>query len=398
MSEVAAAGPGSRPIRVLSLIPTFWPRQGGAQMVLAAIARGLGDRIENVVLTRGYAGSPSFERYDDLGVHRYPNVAPERWKDYATGAHHVPFPAKACVAVLDALGCILPLRRLTSDIDLVHLHFPLPLGLGAVAVKRRKQWPLVVTVHGNADVYELPRALEPLTRAVLDRADVVVSVSEDLADYLRSNLGAHEVFVVPNGVDTALLSPSFRPESDVVTLVSISRIVPRKNIPILIEAVESLAREGETRLRLAIAGTGPSEAEVARLASASTGATRFHGFVDEAEKRKLLGQADVFVQLSTREGLSVATLEAMASGLVCLVSDRPGVREPVTPGVTGFLVPDPESVAGVKAVLRQLIDARDKLAEMKRAARRVVEQKYSLEAMAEGYYRVYTELLQRRRR
>ncbi len=388
----------ARPIRVMSLIPTFWPRQGGAQMVLAAIAHGLGDRIENVVLTRGYAGSPRYERYDDLGVHRYPNIAPERWKDYATGAHHVPFPAKACVAVLDALGCMRPLKRLTSGVDLVHLHFPLPLGLGVIAMKPFGHWPLVVTVHGNADVYELPRALEPLTRAVLAKADVVVSVSEDLADYLRGNMGVREVFVVPNGVDTALYCPSERPETDVITLTSISRIVPRKNIPILIEAVESLVREGETRLKLVIAGTGPSEGEVARLASASSGATRFLGFVDEAHKRELLTQADVFVQLSTREGLSVATLEAMSCGLACLVSDRPGVREPVTPGVTGLLVRDPESVGGVKAVLKELIGARARLPDMKRAGRRVVEEKYSLSAMAEGYYRVYTELLKRGRR
>ena len=62
----------------------------------------------------------------------------------------------------------------------MHLHFPLPLGMSVLIVRALVKRPLVVTVHGNADVYELPRAMEPLTRAVLQRADVVVSVSEDL--------------------------------------------------------------------------------------------------------------------------------------------------------------------------------------------------------------------------
>jgi glycosyltransferase involved in cell wall biosynthesis len=393
-----AAESAVRPIRVLSLIPTFWPRQGGAQMVLAAIASGLGSRIEDVVLTRGYAGSPTRERYDDLDVERYLNPMPERWKDYATGTHHVPFPAKAAVALFDTFGCLFPLGRLAKEADLVHLHFPLPLGLSVLALPSLRGVPLVVTVHGNADIYELPLFFAPLTRAVLKRADAVVSVSEDLATHLQGALGVPAVNVVPNGVDTELFRPSPRTPSDTVTLFSISRIVPRKNIPVLINAVEALAREGEKRLRLVIAGTGPAEAEVARLASESHGATKYLGFVDEERKRELLAEVDVFVQLSIREGLSVATLEALASGLPCVVSDLPGVREPVTAGETGFLVRDPERVEDVIVALRQLLDAREKLPAMREAARRKAEERYSLKSMTEGYWKVYSEVLARRRR
>jgi glycosyltransferase involved in cell wall biosynthesis len=398
VSPPPEASAPSRPIRVLSLIPTFWPRQGGAQMVLAAIANGLGTRIEDVVLTRGYAGSPSRERYDDLDVERYLNPMPERWKDYATGTHHVPFPAKAAVALFDTLGALLPLGRLAREVELVHLHFPLPLGLSVLALPSLRQVPLVVTVHGNADIYELPIFFAPLTRAVLKRADAVVSVSEDLATHLQGALGVPAVTVVPNGIDTDLFRPTPREPSDTITLFSISRIVPRKNIPVLINAVEALAREGEKRLRLVIAGTGPAEAEVARLASESQGATKYLGFIDEERKRELLAEVDVFVQLSIREGLSVATLEALASGLPCVVSDLPGVREPVTAGETGFLVRDPERVEDVIVALRQLLDARDKLPAMRIAARKKAEQRYSLHSMTEGYWQVYRDVLARRRR
>jgi len=385
----------AKPLRVVSIIPTFWPRQGGAQVVVASIAKGLGSRLDNVVLTRGYRGSPVDQRYLELRVRRYRNPAPVRWKDYATGRHHVPFAAKACVGIFDVLGSIVPLYALARRTELVHLHFPLPLGLSVLVLQKLARRPLVVTVHGNGDIYELPPALAPLTRAVLSRADAIVSVSRDLASHLADKFGVEQVTVVPNGVDTELFQPSHRPPSDTMTLLSVSRIVPRKNIPVLIAAVNALAKAGE-RIRVVIAGTGPEEAEVAWLAAATNGVARFVGFVSETGKRELFAEADAFVQLSTREGLSVATLEALASGLPCVVSDVPGVREPILPGVTGYLVRNPENVEDVMNALRGLLADRHRLAQMKRAARLVSEEQYSLRAMAEGYWGVYQGVLDRR--
>jgi len=363
-------------------------------MVLAEIAQGLGARLECTVLTRGYSDCPTTETLAGMQVVRYPNPAPEKWKDYATGKNRVSFPSKLCVGVFDVLGSLPLIRRLARDADLVHLHFPLPLGLGAVAVKKLSGRPLVVTVHGNADIYELPPAISPITSAVLRSADEIVSVSEDLAEHLKSSFGVKRVTAVPNGVDTNLFQPKPHVASDELTLVSISRIVPRKNINVLIEAVRTLAERGEKRLRLLIAGTGPAEAEVARLAASCPGAS-YLGFIDEHQKRELLARADAFVQLSIREGLSIATLEAMACGVPCIVSDLPGVREPVTAGETGFLVSDPESVTAVVATLERLLETRAELTRMRQAARRSAEDKYSVQAMAEGYWRVYERVLGR---
>jgi glycosyltransferase involved in cell wall biosynthesis len=257
--------------------------------------------------------------------------------------------------------------------------------------------PLVVTVHGNADVYELPTALAPVTRAVLKRADAVVSVSEDLADHLTRVMGVNKVTVIPNGIDVNEFQPrSTTPTGDThIRLFSISRLVPRKNIHVLIAAVEQLVKEG-ARLSLVIAGTGPERDRIERLAQESAGSVRFVGFIDEAEKRRLLSEADVFVQLSTREGLSIATLEALASGVPCLVSDLPGVREPIRPGHTGWYVDDPENVQSVVASLRRVLADRINLADMKQACRTVAVERYSLRKMCESYWTVFTDLLRTR--
>lgn len=383
--------PLGRSIRLLSVYPTFWPRQGGGQMVLAAIARGLSPEITNVVLTRRLHDTPAHQQYEYLSVERFWNPAPAVWKEYATGVHHVSFWKRAVVTGID-IFCALPrLLRLMREADLVHLHFPLPLGISLLIMRALVKRPLVVTVHGNADVYELPKAMEPVTRAVLQRADAVVSVSQDLGDYLRETMRVPNVTVIPNGVDVSEFHPSaaVRPR---LTLFSISRLVPRKNVSLLIAAVTRLAAEG-LPLSLVVAGTGPEEERIRRLAEQSAGVVQFIGFIDEERKREILSETDVFVQLSTREGLSIATLEALASGVPCVVSNLPGVREPVDAGRTGWYVEDPEDVNSVITALRQVVADRHRLADMKRACRAVAIERYSLEAMCEGYWNLFTGLV-----
>jgi glycosyltransferase involved in cell wall biosynthesis len=386
--------PLGRPIRLLSLYPTFWPRQGGGQMVLAAIAQGLSPQIENVVLTRQLHDTPAHQDYEYLSVERFWNPAPAVWKEYATGIHHVPFWKKTIVTGLDIFCALPPLRRLASRSDLIHLHFPLPLGVSALLMRPVVKRPLVVTVHGNADVYELPKAMEPVTRAVLTHADAVVSVSHDLAHYLQDVMRVRNVTVIPNGVDVAQFHPGGQTHSK-LTLFSISRLVPRKNVDVLIAAVEELAREGAP-LSLVIAGTGPEEDRIRRLAERLPGTVTFVGFIDEARKREILSDTDVFVQLSTREGLSIAALEALASGVPCVVSDLPGVREPIDLGRTGWYVEDPENVQSVVSALRRVLADRERLPEMKRSCRAVAVEKYSLQAMCESYWNVFTDLLRAR--
>ena len=376
---------------MLSVYPTFWPRQGGGQMVLAAIARGLSPDIVNTVLTRRLHDTPARQDYEFLSVERFWNPSPAVWKEYATGIHHVSFLKRSFVTGIDIFCALGPLRRLMAACDLVHVHFPLPLGVSVLLVRALVKRPVVVTVHGNADVYELPRAMEPITRAVLQRADVVVSVSEDLGGYLRKDMGVTNVTVIPNGVDV----DEFRPGGGVrpgLNLFSVSRLVPRKNVHVLIAAVEQLVKEGAP-LTLVIAGTGPEEERIRQLAAQLPGIVQFVGFIDEARKRAILSQTDLFVQLSIREGLSIATLEALASGVPCVVSNLPGVREPITPGRTGWYVDDPEDVQSVVGALRRVLAERDRLDEMKRHCREVAVERYSLQAMCEGYWNVFTDLV-----
>ena len=100
----------------------------------------------------------------------------------------------------------------------------------------------------------------------------------------------------------------------------------------------------------------------------------FPGQVNQAELPRYYRSADLYVSASHSDGTSISLLEAMASGTPALVSDIPGNREWVQPGVQGWCFPDgdPQGLAqGILDAVRQ----RARLAEMGRLARRTVEEK-----------------------
>jgi glycosyltransferase involved in cell wall biosynthesis len=101
---------------------------------------------------------------------------------------------------------------------------------------------------------------------------------------------------------------------------------------------------------------------------------------------------DLFVLPSLGEGISNTILEAMSTGLPVVATSVGGNAELVADGVTGMLVPPDEPGAMMSAILRYYRN-RDLLASHGRAARQKIETSFSIEAMTEGYIRVYDKAL-----
>jgi len=79
---------------------------------------------------------------------------------------------------------------------------------------------------------------------------------------------------------------------------------------------------------------------------------RFRGFVSEVEKRDLLRRSWGLVFPSAKEGWGIANIEAAACGTPAVASDRPGLRDSVQDGQTGFLVPHGDAGALAGAMVR----------------------------------------------
>ena len=151
------------------------------------------------------------------------------------------------------------------------------------------------------------------------------------------------------------------------SLVAIGRLTPSKRFDDAIRAVADL-RTTHPRASLALIGEGRERAGLEAL-SVEIGvvdAVSFLGRTSEDEKQRVLGEADVLVGCSVREGWGLTVTEAARSGTPAVVYDIPGFRDAVIPGRTGYLVaPEPGALAeGV----RRLIGDPVRYETMRRAA------------------------------
>jgi glycosyltransferase involved in cell wall biosynthesis len=160
--------------------------------------------------------------------------------------------------------------------------------------------------------------------------------------------------------------PANRSEAMILFL---GRLSERKGVPELLEALSRPVLSG-LPWRAVLAGDGPVE-QYRRQAASLGLADRISlpGWLGEAEIRELRAQADILVLPSHGEGMAMAVLEGLASGLA-VVTTRVGAHEEViTDGATGVFVPvgDADALAAVLARLVGNPDERDRLSEHGRA-------------------------------
>jgi glycosyltransferase involved in cell wall biosynthesis len=139
-------------------------------------------------------------------------------------------------------------------------------------------------------------------------------------------------------------------------VLSVGRLIPRKGLDRLLQAV-ALASRQDHEIRLLLAGSGPEEGRLRRLAADLGVDLDLRGFVDQAALPAVYGEADVFAFPTFDDPFGIVVLEAAASGLPLVASERAGATpEFVRNGETGFVV-DPDDVSGMADALVEL--ARD---------------------------------------
>jgi N-acetyl-alpha-D-glucosaminyl L-malate synthase BshA len=206
-----------------------------------------------------------------------------------------------------------------------------------------------------------------------------------------------EVEVIPNFVDARVFHPDaatvertrFAPAGERL-LVHASNFRKVKNLPAVLEVFAKVASRLPARLLLV--GEGPELPAVRNRVEelGLAGAVDFLGHVDELQN--VLPLADVLLLPSHHESFGLVALEAMACGVVPVVTSRGGAEDFVVDGVNGYLR-DPEDVAGmVSAVLRLLEDEphRQQLAE---EARRDAAADFGAPCVVKQYLALYDRLL-----
>ena len=268
--------------------------------------------------------------------------------------------------------------------DVCHAFFGIPSGL--VAYRLRRSLPYVLSLRGS-DVpgynqrFTLDhRLLRPLVKRSWLSAAGVVANSEGLRDLAQQAFDAVSIRVIPNGIDTEAFRPQLHPPADTPHLVTVARLIPRKGVDLLINALSGLTGKP---WHLLIVGDGPERIKLEKQAANAGLADRveFLGDVDRSRIVQLLPSCDLFVLPSLAEGMSNAALEAMACGLPVVLTDTGGTHELVNEN--GVVVPC-GNIEALRSALDKSLSEPDKWPNMGAQSRRIAES-FSWSAVADQY-------------
>ncbi|MHB8263408.1 MAG: glycosyltransferase [Acidimicrobiales bacterium] len=189
-----------------------------------------------------------------------------------------------------------------------------------------------------APVAALGNFIEKILMPLAYRNTTFVAVSSSTASALIDiGVDRRNINVIENGV--AAHVPAYA-ESQHPLFVAIGRLVPHKQVDIILDAWRNVQRvlpEG----RLVVVGAGP---EYKHLAKHLPPHCELPGHISEEEKTKLLDQCWMLVHAAHHEGWGMVILEAAASGKPSIALDAPGVRDAIIDGVTGILCRDRQAL------------------------------------------------------
>ena len=163
-------------------------------------------------------------------------------------------------------------------------------------------------------------------------------------------------------------------DDDFFVLLSTRAWEPIYGVEMIARAFSKLAKE-RPYLRLLMLGNG-SQAGLLRKVFIQAGVLEqvyFPGQISGAELPRYYRAADLYVSASHSDGSSISLLEAMACGCPVLVSDIPGNREWIDPGVQGWCFRDSDTVDFERMLIRTVDEKRDQLPEMGKSARSLAE-------------------------
>lgn len=257
------------------------------------------------------------------------------------------------------------LRQLARAHNWTHIHVHSCANASNVAMLAERLGGIrySMTLHGPLKDYG------PNQKVKWQHADFGIIITQDLLAQAHQQLAGHlpeRVFLAPMGVEVHRFERKhdYQPAdgSGVVRLVSCGRINPCKGHDDLIRAVARLRDRGVTA-ELHICGATDSTRVDYRDSLLELAAelgvaeqVRLLGSISESDVRRELEQAHFFCLGSHKEPLGVATMEAMAMELPCIVTRSPGVAEMITDGVDGVLVPPKTPTAFADAVERLMGD------------------------------------------
>jgi glycosyltransferase involved in cell wall biosynthesis len=283
-------------------------------------------------------------------------------------------------------------RRLVRQLQptAIHSHWVIPQGMLATLAAPRV--PMLVTTHGG-DIYALNSApMLALKRWVFGRAKAITTVNSQMkARLVEWGQPAEKITLLPMGVDTASVGELAAKTAKVPgQMLVVGRLVEKKGIEYLFEALRLLQARGVALGKLVVIGDGPIRAELEAKAAGLD--VEFRGQRGRAEVHQAIAESEVMLIPSVtaangdQEGLPVTLLEGGAGHICVVASDLPGIDEVITDGLSGLLVRQRDAAALADALERVLGDSKLR-AELAAGIAESVK-RFDINVIGAGYNRV----------
>lgn len=222
------------------------------------------------------------------------------------------------------------LARAFQGADIVHLFLPLPLECRARKIAQKMGIPCSAAFHLQPEniSYNIHLKAEWLSqllyffmkRYFYDHFDQIHCPSSFIAGQLQKHGYKAKLHVISNGITDEFHPVELPHSTDQFHILLIGRLSPEKRQDILIDAVAK--SKHADKIQLHFAGSGPDEAALRRQGSSLPNPPTF-GFYEKKELLELIHTCDLYVHASDVDIEGIACLEAIACGLVPVISDSP---------------------------------------------------------------------------
>lgn len=265
--------------------------------------------------------------------------------------------------------------------------------------------PFIITLQEGKNLQEQGRPINFFRGLILKKADRATAISRYLRNYILGINKNLKVDIIPNGVNIDDFSRNFsygeltdlesklgiKPDDKII--ISVSRLVHKNGLDLLIEALAILNKNGQEEYKLILVGDGLLK-ESLKLKVKNLkldGKVIFTGLIENQDLPRYLKVSDVFVRPSRSEGLGISFLEAMAADVPVIATKVGGIPDFLEDRKTGLFCSDePEDIAfKIRIILEN-----DKLRQgLISNARALVAEKYTWNRIAIEFDKLYKSLV-----
>ncbi|GAA1701940.1 hypothetical protein GCM10009808_19880 [Microbacterium sediminicola] len=351
---------GADRLTILIGADTFFPDVNGAARFGERLAAGLvarGHDVHVMAPSKTWAQHGEFREViegEEMTVHR---IHSYRWYPHDWLRFILPWRSKHYARkVLD---------RVRPDV--VHIQSHIVIGRGLSRIAHERGIPVIATNHvmpeNILDFTALPTSWNDTVvrwawadaKRTFTLTRAVTTPTRRAADYLEKTIDIHNVIPISCGIDQSNYTPDLTPR-DANRVLFVGRLTTEKQIDVVLRALTKL--DPALEVTMDIVGGGDQRRTLETLADelGLAGRVRFHGHTSEEDLRAFYSRASVFAIASIAELQSIATMEAMASGLPIVAANAVALPHLVHNGENGYLF-EPGDVDELAARLTDVLTA-----------------------------------------